>query len=648
MIRKLMVILLTGGLCLSRITPALAQERYAKPYATLTEYERFTGNKIEKFNEAPILRARVAAGELPPVEERLPEEPIVIEPLEEIGQYGGTLITASTALERSYDSWWAIQYYLANTIGPKRELFPHVLKGWDLSEDFKTIILHLRKGMKWSDGVPYTADDIMFWYEDILLNDNLTPVKPEKWSPGGKLMEVEKIDDYTVRLKFAVPYPVADMKLIDRPPANRPKHYLKKWHIKYNPRANELAKEEGYDNWWQCFNFHANAKWRQDVNLPVNFPWILKKISTTKRIYERNPYYWMVDTAGNQLPYADKMVVEIVANAEVYNLKAISGELSYAGYELTLDNYPLYKKNEERGDYEVRLWDNAVSTQVGFAFNLTHKDPVLRKIFNDIRFRQAMSLAIDRDEINDLLYFGKAVPRQPAALPTVSFYEPWMGDYYTEYNPERANALLDEMGLDKKNKEGYRLRPDGKPLVINVLRISGRGPQAKIMELVKGYWKKVGVKVNVKEVKAEFYATQVWSNSLDVGLEVSSRGSETAMRMELNDYQPPWGWYGSGVPWEIWHDTHGKEGEEPPEEIKRLFELCDEFSTTPVGTEKYMRLGKEILTINVKNLFVIGTVGLAPKVIIVKKNLKNVPRKAPFDSLCKWWAWITPHWFFEK
>lgn len=642
MLRKLTVILSVVSLCLVGTVPVLAQ----KIYPTLTNYEKVTGEKITKFNEAPILKTMVAAGELPSVEERLPEEPLVVEPLEEIGQYGGTLTSGAISIESAYDMWNTRQFYLAAT-DPEMNLFLHVPKSYDLSEDYKTFTLHLRKGLKWSDGAPYTADDIMFWYEDIVLNDELTPRKPKAWSPGGELVKVERVDDYTVRFEFAAPYPSILLRLttgMSRPLISRPKHYLKEWHPNYNPEANELAKKEGYDNWWKCFAFHSKAKFGQDVNLPTTFPWVLRKATTTQRIYERNPYYWMVDTAGNQLPYIDKAVAKLVETTETYNLKAIAGELGYAAHDLLIENYSLYKKNEEKGGYEIRLWKGDRAAEYMFGFNLTHKDPVLRKIFNDIRFRQAMSLSIDRDEINDLFYFGKAVPRQATVLPTSSSYEPWMEDYYAEYNPERANRLLDEMGLTKRDKEGYRLRPDGKPLLILLAYVQTEGTKAKISELIKDYWEDVGVKVIVREVQRELYSIKGDANELDVGIWHFDRATDLSMYPEAMRFVPPWNEIGSGVPWATWDKTKGKTGEEPPEIIKRLFELRDEWLETPFGTEKFKKLGKEIATINAKNLFQIGTVGMSPVPIIVKNELRNIPKEA----VGKITSFIPPQWFFKK
>jgi len=648
-IKKLMTVLLTGIICLVGLTPALATYNSWN----LSDYEELTGKRIEKFNEAPILRTKVAAGILPPVEERLPEEPLIVQPLEEIGQYGGTIRCAATN-PTSYgnDIWSARNQHFFTLYPDLKTIAPQIIKNFEFSKDLKALTIYLRKGMKWSDGVPFTADDIMFWYKDIILNDELTPVKPKAWSPGGKLVEVEKINDYTVRFQFAAPYPVIMDKLAMGNDPFAPKHYLKNWHIKYNPRANETAKKEGYDNWWQCFEFHQETSDKQeDPNLPTLNPWVYTKTDAHgNKYYQRNPYYWKVDTSGNQLPYIDTQVRVLVENNEIKTLKLIAGELDYGMQHLQLRDYPLFKKGEKKGGYRCLLWKGVRGCQFIYAFNLTCKEPVLRKIFNDIRFRQAMSLAINREEINKVLYYGKGVPRQATTPSMTSFYEDWMGKYYAEYDPERANKLLDEMGLKWDKDHKYRLRPDGKVLAIT---IEDACRNEKMDEMIKEYWEKVGVKVAIKPEARNFYASRGVANELEASTWFYDMTSEFCMHRRPLMFRPPWGLDTaprSGITWKMWYNTDGKTGEEPPEVIKKLFKLCDEFQTTVTGTEEYMRLGKEILTIHAKNLFLIGTVGMVPAPVIVKNNLRNIPEKGVMgDSDYNYFLpYQGDQWFFKK
>ncbi len=655
MLRRVVVpILLSGIICFLGLGLVFAQE--GGVYSTLEEYERITGNKIEKFNEAPMLKLKVAAGELPPVEERLPEEPCVIEPAEEIGQYGGVLRGPAFGIHQAHDNDYArADPFFRISYDDFRTVVPNVAKDWKLSEDMKTLTVYLRKGMKWSDGAPFSADDIMFWYEDIILNKELTPVIPPRWSPGGEVMKVEKIDDYTVRFKFAQPYPAVVQMLgcLDSDtPHVFPKHYLKKYHIKYNPKANEIAKEEGYEYWWQCFQFHSrHYRDIADPNRPGIFAWVLEKITLEgDKYFVRNPYYWKVDTAGNQLPYIDKFRTINVASGEIQDLKLMSGELNFAGIFLGFEKYPLYKKGEEQGGYRTVLLDGGARSQMKLVFNMCHNEPVLRDIFNDIRFRQALSLAINREEMNEVLFQGLTFPWQAPVAPGGIFVEEWMGKYYIEYDTERANSLLDEMGLEWDKNHKYRLRPDGKPLTVEITFTDvGLGWITRV-ELIKEYWEKVGVKTNVKQVDYSYYADSTLANNLDFALWASEPyGRSVQANADL--LYPGWGnWWGS--PWKMWFDTNGESGEEPPEVVKKLHELIQEWITTQPDSEEYLRLGKEIFTINMENLWTIGDFAGGPSPVIVPQNLRNTAfQKGDVYGWAGqrfWQIYCPQQWFFEK
>lgn len=641
MTKKLVAILLVGVLCLMGIVPVLA-ERIV--YPTLTEYEYLTGKRIESFGEAPMLEVKVAAGELPRVEERLPYDPAVTVPRDEVGEYGGSL-TSIWEITWIAGPW----FYGLGMVSPDLEVVPNIAKGWEISEDGKTFMVYLREGTKWSNGQPFTADDFLFWYEDIILNDELTPVKPTGWSPGGELMQVEKVDDYTLRWRFATSFPRV-IEAITGGWQWAPKHYLKRWHPKYNPDAQKLAEEEGYDHWWAAFKFHYES---MEDPRPTLGPWKLTQVDSLGNLYlERNPYYWQVDTAGNQLPYIDRLIQIQTESTEAYTLKLMAGEFEFAGISLPFSNYPLYKQAEEKGDYRVFLARTPVGAEQGFVFNYTHKDPVLRKIFNDIRWRQAMSLAIDRDEMNQALYFGKGTPRQATMAPDASFYEDWMGEYYAEYDPEKANRLLDEMGLKWNEEHQWRLRPDGKDLAINFEYNIG---MTDAFELVKMYWEKVGVKMSLKMLDRGLYQTRLEANEIDVGVwrfdyctEVRSRKAGPMERFRPPWHEPPLCL--GGVEWWNWYKSGGETGEEPPEIIKRLYELTEEWGNTLSGSEEYLRIGKEILTINLENLFTIGTVGLIPQPIMLRNDLKNSvrPGEVFVSDYVRWIQYQPWQWFFKS
>ncbi len=399
-------------------------------YATLSEYEQATGNKIVSFSEAPMLAELVKQGKLPKVSERLPEEPLVISPLEAIGRYGGDLTVASLGPKQGWDAYPARVQGLLKLAPDLQTIVPNIAMAFDMSADKKHLTLQLRKGMKWSDGAPFTAGDIMYWYDDMMLNDELTPAKPKSWTAGGEFVKTVKLDDYAVRFEFAAPYPPILLRvgMSDYPFA--PRHYLEQYHIKYNSKADDVAKQEGYDSWWKCHAYHfttwsGNIEARLDDKLPDINSWVVQQISSEGKIFVRNPYFFKIDTAGNQLPYADRQVVRFFESPDVINLKTISGDFSYGTFVLYLDNYPLYKENEQSGDYRVSLWQNPLGFNLGFGFNVTHKDPVLREIFQDLRFRQAMSLSIDRDEINKVFFYGNGCEMRLYMLGGILIRPPW-------------------------------------------------------------------------------------------------------------------------------------------------------------------------------------------------------------------------------
>ena len=451
-----------------------------------------------KYNEAPMLAELVAAGELPPVDERLPDDPKVKEVVEEIGQYGGTI----NAFAINMDSWNDMGEVIGGSsflldITPDNEIVPDLAAGYELAPDGKSMTLSLRPGTKWSDGHPFTADDIVFMFEDMHWNDEVST-----WNLYGRVNRIRKIDDYTVQFEMDNPYPVLPVVMVTWPGGEiasyAPKHYLKKWHIKYNEDAEALAKEEGFDNWWEAFNSHQIFYPTTDTNQPTTMPWEFEEQTATVKYFKRNPYFYQVDPAGNQLPYIDDVVVTAV-NKEVYQAKIMSGESDIAVALTSMENYSLYKENEQAGGYRVIAVPGVNASEAAFSINQNHPDPALREIFNDVRFRRALSTALNRDEINETVYFGLGTPRQATTLANASFYKPEWGEAhpYLAYDPDDANELLDEMGLTARDADGFRLVPGGDTLVL-LLEYPESFPDPTMFELMKEYWEDVGLKIQIK------------------------------------------------------------------------------------------------------------------------------------------------------
>lgn len=603
MLRKLTVLLLSGVICLVGMTSVLAAE----------------------YNEAPALSIEVAAGELPPVEERLPQEPRVIEPLNETGEYGGTLKLSDKAPLggelRDFKSEHLFKLSSENIVN----IIPNVAKGGEFSEDYKSYKLFLREGMKWSDGHPFTADDFVFWYEDYFLNEELQPSEPAWTKQAGDLFKVTKLGDYTVQYTFGAPYPLfvyyltRDVGEALTWGSYLPKHYLKEFHLKYNSKAKELAVEKGFEEWHQLFNAVANTRNSLlSIGTPTIEPWILKEVATNYAILERNPYYWKIDTAGNQLPYIDKVRVTAISDAEVRLLKIASGEIDFALREMSIGNYPFLLSGEKKGGYKVYLWQETVGAAELIQLNHTTEDLVLGEVIQDVRFKRALSLAINRDEMNQTLYLGLAVPRQATILPSTDYFEPQFAEAYAQYDPEQANKLLDEV-ISERDSDGFRLRPDGETLLL-VAEI--KESFAPAWELIKEYWENVGVKVLIQV--RDNVSSRRKANKLQVTTQLLDRTTQILYTLEPLYFVPFTNKNSWAQGWFQWYKSDGNKGQEPPAEVKKLFQ---DYQTMigSVTDEERIKAGKDILRSQAENLWCIGTVGMVPHPVVVTNSLYNVP-----------------------
>ncbi len=635
-------------------------------WATLGDYEQATGNTISEFDEAPMLREQVNAGELPPVEQRLPAggDVMVVKPYEQVGQYGGILRTVTTCQACANDPYFFKKASIFRLNTAATEVLPNIAKGYAFSDDYKTLTITLRQGLKWSDGAPFTADDVLFTWNDIVLNETLTPATPSFWTPGGEVAELVKLDDYSVQLSFQVPYQLALIGLGHHEGSQKkwsagfynPKHYLRKWHPAYNADAEEVAKEEGYDNWSQAFNFHANTHAAQgDPDLPHAGPWLLGEINPDHGLYVRNPYYFAVDTAGNQLPYIDRIMRLIIADSEVRKLKTIAGEIDYNSYT-SLEDYPLFKNNEEAGGYRVVLLKDTQGSDAIFTFNLNQVDPIKRQVFQDVRFRRALSVAIDRDEINEIVFQDTGTPRAAALHPAVSFYKPEWGERhpYARFDPDAAAALLDEMGLNERDADGFRLGPDGNKFSV-MIQHTGEVPSWEAQaELVKEYWDEVGIRTNVKTTERGLYHTMIGNAETEVTIWSFSAAELEATGRMLKFWNLRLGAMSTGAApkWEQWWNTKGDSGEEPPEEIKEYYQRLEDMMYLTSGTQEYVDHMHAIFDLHSENVYQIGTVGMMGRVIPLNKKLKNVPLED--GRLWGIWAnmftapYLHEQWYFEQ
>ncbi len=593
----------------------------------------------KRYNEAPMLAELVRQGKLPSVDKRLPENPLIVEPIEKVGSYGGTLrffiVGADWPTFTRTIGYEPLVRWSWNTDFTK--VLPNIAESWRISKDNREFIFHIRKGIKWSDGYPFTVDDILFWYKDVLLNKELTPVFPEYLTANDRPMVVEKIDDYTVRFKFASAYGTfllqsacvgAEYWL--------PKHYLKQFHPKYTDlnKLKELVKKEGFDVWYKLFQ--KKNSWYENPERPTLYAWKFTSLTTSagkKIVAERNPYYWKVDIKGNQLPYVDRVTYEILTDVQVAIMKTLAGEYDLVDrMVITPETYPLFLEGQEKGNYKVRVLKPADMNIAVIQFNLNCKDPILRKIFNDTRFRIAISHAINREEIVNLLYYGLSKPRQPAPLEQSPFYHSRYANAYLEYNPQKANKLLDEMGL-KKGPDGFRLRPDGKSLEITIEIAPDYRPDfIDLCEVLKKYLTEVGIKIEVKVESAPLRWQRVSANEHEATLWGGDGGMEVLFE---GRYYVPTESSGWAIEWARWRKSGGKSGEEPPREIKQMISWYNE-AIRASDLERQKSLMNKIFDMHYRNLYVIGICSVPDIISIVHNRIKNTP---------EWWwdSWNYPN-----
>ena len=647
-IPKILVILaLCAGILVSSIPLIFGAEKVEPgEYYNLSDYEKLTGKKITKFAESPQLAELVRQGKLPPLEQRIPKNPLVVTPYEEIGQYGGTWRRTWSGLSDSAGPYKLCSEHLVMFNKNGTKILPNVAESWKVSRDAKTYTFKLREGIRWSDGTPLTTEDVVFWYEDIILNKDLTPTIPNWLTSGGKPLKLEKIDTYTFKVEFEEPnalFLISIGKMGGGHTFFAPKHYLKQFHPKYTPKEklDELVKKAGLQNWYQLFG-NMND-FLQNPDLPVIYPWKATNLPTaTLQIMERNPYYWKIDPEGNQLPYIDRITHTLLGSAgETAVLKAISGEVDMQERGLVIDNYTLLMENRTKGNYRVLRWPQGTGASPAILLNQNVKDPVLRKIFEDRRFRIALSLAINREEINQLFYLGLGEPRQASIISGAPFYDPEWEKAYAEYDPKKANEYLDKMGLTKRDKDGFRLRADGKTLILTI-EYSGDRPY---MEVIKKYWEAIGVKVFLKPLERSLYVTRAQAGEIEVGVWGFDRNVAI-----LSD---PGHLLGTVVeaPWAplyaTWYNTGGRGGEEPKGDIKRIYELWDKVKST-IDEKQRDRYFKEIINLHKKNIWMIGIVGEVHQLIVAKNNFRNIPDGLLWDDNIRSPKNARPEQFFFK
>jgi peptide/nickel transport system substrate-binding protein len=625
----------------------------------------------KKFGEAPALAELVKAGKLPPVEQRLPQEPMVIKPLRSVGKYGGTwrrgfLGPGDSENGNRVRSSDKLLFWNVNGT----QVVPNVAKGWETSADGRRTTLFLRKGMKWSDGAPFTADDFMFWYEDMYRNKDLIKSAAPELSTNGKPGRISMIDETTVLFEFDDPHFLFVSQLAGDTQVGggqsrlqseerelglyAPAHYLKQFLPKYSSveSLNEKAKAAGFDNWAQVFKIKSD--WRLNPEVPTISAWrMVQPINSQTWVLERNPYFWTIDTAGNQLPYLDKVQLTLAENPEVINLRAIAGEYDYMERFIDLAKLPVFLENAARSKYKVHLDPGFNGSDSELKFNFAYRlDPEIQKWFANLEFRRALALGIDREQINEAFFLGLGVTGTP--IPADNIPESPGKDYrerWATLDVAKANAMLDAIGLKKKDSEGFRLRTDNGErlrLQIDVAQtLSPTWPQQA--EMIVQQWRAIGIWAEMRLFERSLFYTRVRNDQNQIVL-WSNNGSESLYLYTIPvlpiDPQSSFG----GAAYAQWYASTGAAGIKPTDpELLKGFELLRSAASQP--EERRVEIAQEIWKLLVDQVWSIGVVGQSPAYMgtrVVNERLENVPARTCVAQHCRTpWSGHPEQWYYR-
>ena len=582
--------------------------------------------------EPPMLLERVAAGDLPPIEQRLPDKPTrkQFRTGQVEGQHGGTLRILMGG-NRDVRMMTVYGYARLLRYNEKFELEPDLLQRIDVIDN-RDFTFHLRPGHKWSNGAPFTTEDFRYFWEDVASNRDLSRFGPPKeMLVDGELPQVEITNTTTIRYRWSKPNPYFLPALAAARPLYlyRASHYLKNFHQRYSdPRKLQQEIEQaGVRNWAGLHIRKDHQYYFDNPDLPTLQPWQVTTQPPSERfIFERNPFYHHVDSAGRQLPYIDRIVMHIVSKSLV-PAKTGAGEADLQGRYLRLDNYTFLKAGEQRNRYHVHLWQTGVGSQIALYPNLNSNDRVWRDLVRDVRFRRALSMAINREEINKVVYFGLAIEGNNTVLPESPLFRAEYQKKWTRFDLAAANALLDEIGLTRRNNKGLRLMPNGQPLNIIVQSAGEYTEQTDAIELISDSWKKIGIALFVKPSQREVFRNRVLSgeammaiwSGVDNGLASADMSPREFAPTSQDQYQ-----------WPLWGShflTRGKSGEAPDMPLPRqLLQLIREWES---ATQRQQReaIWHEILTINSEQQYVIGLVSGVGQPIVVSQDLHNVPER---------------------
>ncbi|MDX1431291.1 MAG: ABC transporter substrate-binding protein [Gammaproteobacteria bacterium] len=587
--------------------------------------------------EVPSLADRVAAGALPPMQARLPDNPRVLEftrAYQSRGTSGGEI---TVLMGRSQDVRIMTVYGYSRLVVYDLDynIVPDILEKFEVDEG-RIFTFHLRKGHRWSDGHPFTAEDFRYFWEDIATNEELSKYGlPPALVLDGEPPSFEVIDETTVRYTWSKPNPFFLPALAEARPEYifAPAHYLKQFHARYSDgkALQQLADSEGKRN-WASVHIDRNRPYKNtNIELPSLDPWInTTDLPAQRFVFERNAYFHRVDDAGMQLPYLDRVIMHI-ADAKLIPAKTGAGESDLQARNINFSDYTFLKESESRTHNKLLLWDTTTGSHIALYPNLNVDDPVWRTLVRDVRFRHALSLAINRQEINQAIYYGLAREGNDTVYPESPLYKPMYTTAWAEYDLKKANSLLDEIGLTERNNNGTRLLPDGRAAEIIVETAGESTEQVDVLQLVAETWRKAGIRLFIKPLQREVFRNRVYAGQtlmgvwggIENGMPTADMSPAELAPTGQDQYQwPMWGQY---------YETGGKVGE-PPDlpAAKELLELYQAWAaSTNIAARR--KIWSKMLDIRAEQTFTIGIVAGVPQPVVMNKRLRNLPEKGVYS-----------------
>ena len=592
-----------------------------------------------KYNEVPFFADLVAAGKLPPISERLPLEPFVVGPgvlnseqwLDwEVGRYGGTIRT--TNLNGSMHEL-ALAMGMTILRAPDqstRDPLPAIVSSYEINSDFTEYTLTIREGLKWSDGVTVTTEDVRMTFE-LYGDERIYPSFPIKARTLGRADgvpgEVTIIDDLTFKVTFDFPYGqfLAELSswIPDYTLLFRPAHFIKQFHAGYTDMAEiqPILDELEIKTWvdlvilkdmrhWELYREHG-------VGVPSLTPWIAEEVNSSVVRAVRNPYYWKVDTAGNQLPYIDRVEAEVSNQLQSIVLKTAAGEYDVVTSYAQIREMPFYRENAERSNIKTVLHGSINNPPILFLnhdFDYETEGSVWQQLISDPRFGSAIASAIDKEDVNDTLYFGH-----------------YTLDGFTKetFDPKASNRLLDEIGMTERDVDGFRTDPNGNRFELTITTAEVSPDFLGLGELLKSYFENVGIRTTLDVIGNSLFGQRMNGNELMATIHWSDEPIWAPGISE--DYWP--GFKGHWAPMsEMYFNTNGESGRKPPPYLQEFFDLHIARKVVPPQSEIGEALYADLVDWFSQHYVTIWPVGRMTVPTVYNADLGNVIKDGyPFD-----------------